>query len=47
MSAVGDISRALICAPPGHRLITADFSGVESRITAWSIGGEVEARPVG
>ena len=38
MSVVGDISRALICAPPGHRLITADFSGVESRITAWASG---------
>jgi DNA polymerase bacteriophage-type len=38
MSVVGDISRALICAPPGHRLITADFSGVESRITAWLSG---------
>ena len=38
MSVVGDISRALICAPPGHRLITADFSGVESRITAWVSG---------
>jgi DNA polymerase bacteriophage-type len=38
MSVVGDISRALICAPPGHRLVTADFSGVESRITAWLSG---------
>jgi DNA polymerase len=35
MSVVGDITRALICAAPGHRLICADFSGVESRITAW------------
>ena len=38
MSVVGDINRALICASPGHRLITADFSGVESRITAWVSG---------
>ncbi len=46
MSVVGDISRALICAPPGHRLITADFSGVESRITAWAIRTAVQARPM-
>jgi CHC2 zinc finger/Toprim domain len=38
MSVVGDISRALITAAPGHRLITADYSGVESRITAWVSG---------
>jgi DNA polymerase bacteriophage-type len=38
MSVVGDITRAMFCARPGHRLITADFSGVESRITAWVSG---------
>ena len=38
LSVVGDITRALICASPAHRLITADFSGVESRITAWVSG---------
>jgi DNA polymerase len=38
MSVVGDITRALICARPRHRLITADFSGVESRVTAWVSG---------
>jgi DNA polymerase len=38
MSVVGDITRALICAQPGHQLIAADFSGVESRITAWLSG---------
>jgi DNA polymerase len=38
MSVVGDITRALICAQPGHRFIAADFSGVESRITAWLSG---------
>ena len=38
MSVVGDITRALICAAPGHRLIAADFSGVESRVTAWISG---------
>ena len=38
MSVVGDISRAMICAAQGHRFIAADFSGVESRITAWLSG---------
>jgi hypothetical protein len=38
MSVVGDITRALICAAPGHRLIAADFSGIESRVTAWVSG---------
>ena len=38
MSVIGDITRALICAQPGHRLLVADFSGVESRITAWLSG---------
>jgi DNA polymerase bacteriophage-type len=38
MSVVGDIARAMICAAPGHRLIAADFSGIESRITAWISG---------
>jgi DNA polymerase bacteriophage-type len=38
MSVVGDIARAAICARPGHRLIAADFSGVESRVTAWLSG---------
>jgi DNA polymerase len=38
MSVVGDIARALICAAPGHRLIAADLSGIESRVTAWISG---------
>jgi hypothetical protein len=38
MSVIGDITRALICAAPGHRLIAADFSGIESRVTAWISG---------
>jgi DNA polymerase bacteriophage-type len=38
MSVVGDITRALISAAPGHRLIAADFSGIESRLTAWISG---------
>jgi DNA polymerase bacteriophage-type len=35
MSVVGDVARAMICAAPGHRLIAADLSGIESRVTAW------------
>ena len=38
MSVIGDIARALVCAPSGHRLIVADFSGIESRLTAWVSG---------
>jgi DNA polymerase bacteriophage-type len=38
MSVIGDVTRALICAQPDHRLLVADFSGVESRITAWLSG---------
>ena len=38
MSVVGDTARAIFRASPGHRLITGDFSGVESRITAWVSG---------
>ena len=35
---VGDIARAMICAAPGHRLVVGDFSGIESRVTAWISG---------
>jgi hypothetical protein len=40
MSVIGDISRALVCASFGHRLISADLSGIESRLTAWVSGQE-------
>src|SRR5262245_24540465 len=38
MGAAGDISRALLCASPGHRLLIADYSGIESRVGAWIAG---------
>jgi DNA polymerase len=38
VEAVGDITRAMTCAAPGHRLMVADFSGIESRVLAWISG---------
>jgi DNA polymerase len=38
LSEVADILRAIICAAPDHKLLGADYSGVESRITAWVSG---------
>jgi DNA polymerase len=38
ISVVGDITRGLICAAPGHRLIAGDLSGIESRVLAWVSG---------
>jgi hypothetical protein len=38
---VGDIARAMICAPPGRRLLIGDFSGIESRVLA-CIAGQLD-----
>jgi DNA polymerase len=35
---VGQLSRAALCARPGHILICVDFASIESRVSAWFAG---------
>ena len=37
LAVVGDCSRAMICAAPGHVLIGGDFNAIESRGVAWLV----------
>jgi DNA polymerase len=38
LAVASDITRALLIAPPGHRFLVGDFSGIESRTLAWLAG---------
>ena len=44
MNAVSDMLRACFVASPGHRLLVADFSAIEGRVTAWLAGEEHEVQ---
>jgi DNA polymerase len=38
LSAIADAARGAICAAPGQRFTSGDFSGIESRVLAWVAG---------
>lgn len=42
MTAVSDMLRSCLVASLGHRLLAADYSSIEGRVTAWVAGDEQE-----
>lgn len=42
MNAVSDSLRACLVASPNHRLLAADYSSIEGRVTSWVAGEETE-----
>src|SRR5262249_8349980 len=38
LAVAAQLSRAALCAKPGHLLISADFGAIENRIDAWLAG---------
>jgi len=38
LTAVSDMLRSCLVASPGHRLLAADYSSIEGRVTAWVAG---------
>jgi DNA polymerase len=40
LAVLANVSRAMLCAKPGHLLFSADFRMIESRVLAWVAGEE-------
>jgi DNA polymerase bacteriophage-type len=40
LTVLANVSRGILCAQPGHRLFSADFRMIESRVLAWCAGEE-------
>jgi DNA polymerase bacteriophage-type len=42
LDALSQSLRSLVCAPPGHDLISADYSAIEARVLPWLAGDEAK-----